>query len=352
MKNNKTKLLPTILAIGCLSFLLLLASCTKKPVEPQAKSLLLLGTVCKVTIYDNPSEEAFAAAFARISEIEAKMSLHKVTSELEAINAKAGKGLQEVSQDTYAVVEEALAISQLSGGAFDPTVGPLVEAWDIGGDNPRKPPQDEIDSLLPLIGYERVLMDSATHSIGLADKNMVLDLGGIAKGYAADEVAKVLSKYNVKSAIVNLGGNVLTMGSKPDGTPWKIGIQDPDQDRGGYVMILSLVDQSLVTSGPYERFFEQDGKVYHHILDTKTGYPVESEFTSVSIITPRSFLADALSTSVYALGYEKGMAMIDAIPEVEAVFFTKDKKILLSQGIKEGKIPYSITNGEYTLSDK
>jgi thiamine biosynthesis lipoprotein len=354
MKNNKTNnnnYIRTVFLTGLLFCLILLSSCTKKSVEPQSKSLLLLGTVCKVTIYDKPSEQAFAAAFERIGDIEARMSLHKVTSELEAINKKAGEGLVSVSDDTYAVVEEALEISRLSNGAFDPTVGPLVEAWDIGGENPRKPTQEEIDSLLPLIGYERVLMDSSTHSIGLEDAGMILDLGGIAKGYAADEVAEVLSTFKVKSAIVNLGGNVLTMGSKPDGSLWKIGIQDPDQDRGGYVMILSLKDQSLVTSGPYERFFEQDGKVYHHILDTDTGYPVESEFTSVSIITPKSFLADALSTSLYALGYEKGMAMIDSMPEVEAVFFTSDRKILLSKGLKEGKIPYTITNEEYTLSE-
>jgi thiamine biosynthesis lipoprotein len=350
--NNKTNNnLPTIFLVTLLACLFLFSSCSKKTEEPQSKSLLLLGTVCKITIYDNPSEQAFAAAFERIGEIEAKMSLHKVTSELEAINKKAGEGLVPVSEDTYAVVEEALEIAKLSDGAFDPTVGPLVQAWDIGGENPRKPSQEEIDSLLPLIGYKRVLMDNTAHSIGLEDAGMILDLGGIAKGYAADEVAEVLSTFKVKSAIVNLGGNVLTLGTKPDGSLWKIGIQDPDQDRGGYVMILSLKDQSLVTSGPYERFFEQDGKVYHHILDTDTGYPVESEFTSVSIITPKSFLADALSTSLYALGYEKGMAMIDAMPEVEAVFFTSDRKILLSKGLKEGKIPYTITNEEYTLAE-
>ncbi|WP_320127598.1 FAD:protein FMN transferase [uncultured Sphaerochaeta sp.] len=353
MKNTKTHYIKPVLFLIGLSFLLLGSSCTQKSVDPQSKSFLLLDTVCKITIYDNPSDEAFKAGFDKIRDIEAKMSLHKATSELEAVNAKAGIGMQQVSADTYAVVEEALKIAKLSGGAFDPTIGPLVQAWDIGGDNPRKPSQAEIDSLLPLIGYERVKMDPVTHSIGLEAPHMVLDLGGIAKGYVADEVAKVLALYKVKSAIINLGGNVLTVGKKPDGSPWKIGIQDPDLERGGYVMILSLVDQSLVTSGPYERFFKDvDGKIYHHILDTKTGYPVDSDFTSVSIITEKSFLADALSTSVFALGYEKGMALVNSLPGVEAVFFTKEKQILFSQGLKEGKIPYTITNTDYSLSSE
>lgn len=352
MKQKNTVRKSILPVIGALILLLSLSSCTKQEVEPQSRSFLMLGTVCKVTIYDNPSQEAFDAAFARIGEIEEKMSLHKENSELEAVNAKAGEGMQAVSADTYSVIEEALEIAKLSDGAFDPTIGPLVEAWDIGGDNPRKPPQEEIDSLLPLVGYERVILDPATHSVGLRDKDMVLDLGGIAKGYAADEVAKVLASFDVHSAIVNLGGNVLTVGSKPDKNPWKIGIQDPDEERGGYVMILSLVDQSLVTSGPYERFFVQDGKVYHHILDTATGYPVDTDFTSVSIITPRSFIADALSTSVFALGLEKGMALIDSLDDVEAVFFTKEKQIIMSAGMKDGSIPYSISNQEYRVSDQ
>jgi thiamine biosynthesis lipoprotein len=184
----------------------------------------------------------------------------------------------------------------------------------------------------------------------LKDKGMILDLGGIAKGYAADQAAAVLKEHHVQKAIVNLGGNVLTLGRKPDGTLWRIGVQDPDLERGDYAIIVQLDDTSLVTSGPYERFFVLDGITYHHILDTKTGYPVQSDLTSASIITKSSFLADALSTSVYALGYEKGMEMIDKLEGVEAIFFTKDKKILLSNGVKQGKVPYTISNEEYSLA--
>lgn len=335
--------------LGLLSLVVLLSSCAKKQVEPESQSFLMLGTVCKITIYDQPSPEAFTAGFARLKEIEDRMSLHVQDSDVEKINASAGKRAVVVTTDTFDVVRKALEIATLSRGAFDPTVGPLVQAWDIGGDNPRKPPQEEIDSLLPLIGYDRVALNEQDHSVFLKDEHMVLDLGGIAKGYAADEVAKVLQGYGVEHAIINLGGNVLTMGNKPDGSAWKIGIQDPDSLRGNYVMILSLVDQTLVTSGPYERFLELDGQVYHHILDTKTGYPVKSEFTSVSIITRNSFLADALSTSLYALGYEDGMALINTLDDVEAIFMTKDKHIFLSDGIKKGKLVYQVTDPTYSV---
>lgn len=345
--NRKTSLLT--LFIGSFLLVVLLASCAKKQAEPQSQSFFMLGTVCKVTIYDNPTAEAFSASFARLKEIEDRMSLRNQKSEVAEINRQAGKKAVVVSSETFVVIQKALEIAALSSGAFDPTVGPLVQAWDIGGDSPRKPPQEEIDSLLPLIGYDRVVLDTETLSVFLKDEGMILDLGGIAKGYAADEVARILHEHGVSHAIVNLGGNVLTLGNKTDGKPWKIGVQDPEALRGEYVMILSLVDQTLVTSGPYERFLELDGEVYHHILNTKTGYPVKSDYTSVSIVTKNSLLADALSTSLYALGYEDGMALINTLEDVEAIFMTREKKILLSEGLKRGSLKFSVTDPAYSV---
>jgi thiamine biosynthesis lipoprotein len=339
-----------MLFIGSILLVALLGSCAKKQAEPQSESFFMLGTVCKVTIYDNPTPEAFSASFARLKEIEDRMSLRNQKSEVSEVNRYAGIRPVVVSEDTFAVIKKALEIAHLSKGAFDPTVGPLVQAWDIGGENPRKPPQDEIDSLLPLIGYDRVILDAQASSVFLKDQKMVLDLGGIAKGYAADEVARILHEHGVEHAIVNLGGNVLTLGAKTNGNPWKIGIQDPEALRGEYVMILSLTDQTLVTSGPYERFLELDGEVYHHILDTETGYPVKSDYTSVSIITKNSLLADALSTSLYALGYEDGMALINTLEDVEAVFMTREKRILLSEGLKQGNVQYSVTDSSYSVA--
>lgn len=317
--------------------------------EPQARSELLLGTSCRITIYDNPSQEAFDAAFARIADIEARMSLHSITSEIAEINRAAGIAPVAVSSDTFNVVQKALTIAKLSQGAFDPTVGPLVLAWDIGGDAPRRPPQTEIDALLPLIGYERVFLDEKSQTVALQDENMKLDLGGIAKGYAADEAAKVLASFGIKSAIINLGGNVLTMGKKVDGSPWRIGIQNPFAERGSHVMIVNLDAQTLVTSGPYERYFEIDGIVYHHILNTTTGYPVQTDIMSVSIIGDESFLADALSTAVYSLGLEKGMDLINSIDGIDAVFIDAKNQIYLSKNFANGSYTYSISDNRFSV---
>ncbi len=345
---NIKKTIYILVLLGTVLFFV--SSCSKRPVEMQTQSFLMLGTVCKISIYDHPSEEAFSKAFARIREIEMRMSLHTQESEIAKVNAQAGISAVSVSPDTFTVISKALEIAKLSNGAFDPTIGPIVKAWDIGGDNPRRPSDEELSSLLPLVDYTQVVLEEEDHRVYLSQKGMVLDLGGIAKGYAADQAAQVLRTFGIEQAIINLGGNVLVLGTKNGTEPWKIGIQNPEEDRGSYVMVVSLDDTSLVTSGPYERFLVLEGETYHHILDTTTGYPVDSDFTSASIITHSSILADALSTSVYTLGFEKGMALINQLEGVEAIFFTEDKQVLLSDGIKQGTIPFTISNENYSLA--
>lgn len=336
-----------------ITFCVLAGSCARSSksteVQPQSRSELLLGTVCQITIYDYPSEEAFAEVFDRIADIEKKMSLHTDASEIAQINKHAGKEAVVVSCDTFSVIAEGLKVSRLSGGAFDMTVGPLVEAWGIGSEHPRLPPPEEIDALLPLVGYQDVLIDEGRMAVKLAEEGMMLDLGGIAKGYAADEAAKILTSHGVHKAIVNLGGNILTLGSRPDANPWRIGIQNPEAARGEYVMVVQLTDSSLVTSGPYERNFVLDGKVYHHILDTKSGYPVDTDMTSVSIIGKPSIIADALSTAVFSLGLSDGMALIESIDGMEAIFITAEKEIFLSSGLQNGNIPYALSDEEFHL---
>ena len=324
---------------------ILLVSCKPKPVDPKSQTRLLLGTVCTITLYDKSDNTEFDLAFDRIDEIERLMSSHLDDSELARVNQASGIQPVVVSGETFAVIKLALEIAELSGGAFDPTIGPLVKLWDISGAN-NVPEDGEIQSLLPLVDYKLVVLDEGASSVYLPIQGMALDLGGIAKGWAADEAGKVLSGHK---GIVNLGGNVLVLDSKPDESPWRIGIQDPDTSRGSYIGIVELVDQTLVTSGPYERFFEHEGKIYHHILDTKTGYPVASPLTSVSIITDRSVIADGLSTAVYALGLEKGLELIDRLDGVEAIFLTKDRSVYASEGILDGSIAFKITHPEYTI---
>ena len=339
--------------------LLLFTSCSKnnEKIEqnvtaPESQSKLLLGTSCKITIYDNPTDEAFLQSFERIQEIENEMSIRISTSELSKINDNAGIKPVVVSDDTFDVIKEALAIASLSNGAFDPTVGPLVSAWNIGSDGARVPPQEEIDSLLPLVGYDMVTLNENDKSVYLENEGMMLDLGGIAKGYAADEVAKILASHDVNNAIINLGGNVLTVGTRVDGSKWRIGVQNPELERGGYVMVAHLEDQALVTSGPYERYLEVDGVIYHHILDTNTGYPVVTNLTSASIIADNSFISDALSTAVYSLGLEKGMALIDSIDGIEALFIDDDKNIYTSKGFEENSIPLDLSDDSFKVIEQ
>jgi len=353
MKPTKNSIRFVFIAI--LFLIIIPAGCQKDAQsvtdQPLARSELLLGTVCKITIYDKPTDKAFTAAFERIARIEAEMTLHSADSEIAHVNAKAGLAPVAVSDDTFAVIKEALRIAALSSGAFDPTIGPLVQAWDIGGDNPRKPAQEEIDRLVGLIDWRLVVLDERAKTVYLPKKGMVLDLGGIAKGYAADEVAEVLADHGVKRAIINLGGNVLTVGQKADGSPWRIGIQNPDEERGGSALILQIDATSLVTSGPYERYFDLDGVRYHHILNPRSGYPVESDFTSVSIVMDSSFTADALSTAVYSLGLERGMALIESLEGVEAIFLTNDHRILYTTGFANRTIPFEISNESYALAE-
>jgi FAD:protein FMN transferase len=316
---------------------------------PESRSELLLGTVCKIAIYDNPTEFAFEASFKRIDEIEHQMSLNIIDSDLSHINENAGLMGISVPEDTFNVIKKAIEIAKLSDGAFDPSIGPLVSAWGIGTDNARVPSHEEILQLLPLINYADIVLNTNSSTVTLKRSGMILDLGGIAKGYAADEVRAVLLNQDVKSAIINLGGNILTVGTKPDGTLWRIGIQDPAQDRGAFVMILSIEDTAIVTSGPYERFFTVGDTSYHHIIDTNTGYPVKSDLESISIISGNSFVADALSTAVYSLGLEEGMKLIEKMDSIEAVAITYNQEIILSSGFLSGKIQYELTDKDFSI---
>lgn len=347
--NNKSIKFFSIVFI----ILTLFTSCNK-PVgksapSPVSQSRLLLGTSCKITIYDYPTDETFSQAFNRIEDIEKNMSIRIPSSEVSQINKSAGIAPVVVSDDTFVVIKEALEVASLSNGAFDPTVGPLVAAWNIGSDGARVPSKKEIDSLLPLVDYKAVTLNETEKSVYLEKKGMMLDLGGIAKGYAADEVAKILISNNVEKAIINLGGNVLTLGTRVDGTKWRIGVQNPEADRGGHVMIVKLEDLALVTSGPYERFLKVDGNTYHHILDTTTGYPVVTNLTSASIITHESFISDALSTAMYSLGIEKGFELINSLENVEAMFIDNEKHIYVSQGFIDNSIEYTMTEEGFTV---
>lgn len=294
-----------------------------------------MGTVISVKIYGEKAKEAADEVFKRIAEIESIMTINEQCSEIGRLNEQSGKNSVKLSSESIYVLEKAKAFSKLSEGAFDVTIGPLVKAWGVFTDNPRIPPRDEIKNYLKLVNYNDLHVDSRNLTAYLAKENQVVDLGGIAKGYAGDEAVKILKKYNIKSAFVNLGGNVVVHGKKPDGSPWVIGVQNPRAVNGKIIGTVRVSDKAVVSSGDYERFFEKDGIRYHHILDPRTGYPSRSGLIGTTVISDLSIDADALSTSIFVLGLDKGMKLIENIKGVEAIFVTSDKKVYTTSGLKD-----------------
>ncbi|GHT77778.1 FAD:protein FMN transferase [Spirochaetia bacterium] len=311
-----------------------------------------MGTRCTVKLYKGGAAEATQAVyrdiFSRFREIEAAMSINVPDSDVEAINRNAGIMPVPVRSDVIEVIASALRYAELSGGAFDPTVGPLVKLWGIGQDRAGLPAEDEIEAALSLVNWRDVVIDRNAGTVFLRKPEMALDLGGIAKGYAADEAIRIIEsspRPEVSGAIIDLGGNIFAYGEKEGKQPWRIGVQNPlDEQRGVYIGVLELRNKTVVTSGVYERFLELDGKRYHHILSTKNGFPVESGLLSVTIIADTSIDADALSTSAFALGYEAGSALVESIDGAMAIFVFEDKSVRGTKGVWE---IFSLSDAEY-----
>ncbi len=262
------------------------------------------------------------------------MSANAVGTVVAAINEAAGKVPAAAPADVRYVTGKALWYASRSGGAFDPTIGPIVKLWNIGLDGERVPSPEEIKTALPLVDFRSVRVDDADGTVFLPRKGMLLDLGAIAKGYAADEVARVLLEKRVK---------------KPDGSPWRIGIQNPFDERGAHIGIATLTGgATVVTSGVYERYFiAEDGTHYHHIFDTKTGYSVNNGLVSVTIISSSSIDADGLSTTLFSLGLKEGMALAESLEHVEAVFIDEGKRVYLSSG---AAAVFKLGNAEFKLA--
>lgn len=312
--------------------------------ETSPRTEFVLGTVCTVNLYEKGTEALYTEIFTRLHVLESILSANRDDSNIGEINAAAGIAPVEAKQETLTVLQEAIKYSTASNGAFDPTIGPLVKEWNIGTDYAAIPSKNSIQNALSLIGYQNVKITGKL--VYLPKKGMKLDFGGIAKGYAADEIVKILISHNIHKAIIDLGGNIYALGEKAPGKSWTIGIRNPEIIDGDSILNLPIKNLSIVTSGIYERFFEQDGKSYHHILDTKTGFPVENELLSVTIFSANSMQADALSTTAFILGPVFGLQFIEALQDVEALFINKNHEIHITSGLK-GLL--KITNPTYTI---
>ncbi|MBA3926308.1 FAD:protein FMN transferase [Listeria rustica] len=318
--------------------------------QPYTKTDFLMGTINVVKIYDKGKEDVLLKAFDRIKELDKQITTSDSgkTSEVDKVNLAAGKNPVKVNDDVYYLIKEGLKYSASSGGSFDITIGPLTSLWHIGFDDARKPSQAEIDAVLPLIDYKKVKLDDAKKTVYLEEKGMELDLGAIAKGYIADEVAKVLDENKVTTAIIDLGGNIIVKGDSPKGGDWVVGIQDPFESRGTVIGTIPEANKSIVTSGIYERFLEVDGVKYHHLLDPKTGYPFDNDIAGVSIVSEKSIDGDGLSTATFSKGIKGGMEFIETYKGVEAIFVSKEKKVYITSGLK-GK--FKLTDKNFQMAD-
>ncbi len=320
--------------LGLFSVLSAFVSCTQA--EP-SKTEFALGTICTVTLFDEATDIIYDDIFNKIREIENLMSVNISASDISRINAAAGITPVHIDKDVFEVIEQAVYFAKISDGAFDPTIGNLVSLWGISSDSPRVPSREEIAEVLPLINWQDIELNENEQTVFLKRSSMALDLGAIAKGYAADAAAAIISKAGVKRAIIDLGGNIVLTGEKKDKSAWRVGIQNPVEQRGQYIGVLRILGEAnkartIVTSGVNERFIEKDGVHYHHIFSPDSGYPAENGLLSVTIITTNSMNADALSTAVFVLGYEKGRALIESIAETEAVFIFEDYSVKKTDG--------------------
>lgn len=312
--------------------------------DPITATAFKLNTVVTITVYDSQDQGILDGALALCDEYERIFSRTLEESELYQLNAGTlpqENGAFLLSDSLADLISQGLYYSNLSGGAFDISIAPVSSLWDFTSGEAVLPDEQALSEALPLVDHSQIFLDGNSLRFGM--EGMELDLGAIAKGYIADRIKDYLVSQGVESAIIDLGGNILCVGERTDGTPFRIGIQRPFADRSETAAIVEIDGKSVVSSGIYERYFEKDGVLYHHILNPDTGYPYDNGLVSVTIISDESVDGDGLSTSCFALGLEKGMELIDSLPDVYAVFITEDGGLHFSEGFEDA---FSVSYGE------
>lgn len=340
---------PILLFTGCQNTT---GTSTATEKEPISISSIKLNTAIQITIYDSQDKSLLDDCLALCDRYELIFSRTNENSELYKLNHRKDTSDKDpnadgqtipypisgtadtwhISEDLASLLSQGLSITRESDGAFDIAIAPLTSLWDFTAEDPKVPDDAAIQKALPLCSSDGVTIDG--QDITLPSDDIQFDVGAIAKGYIADRMKDLLVKKGVKSAIINLGGNVLCIGSKPDGTPFKIGIQKPFADRNETEAVMDITGKSVVSSGIYERCFKQNGKLYHHILNPKTGFPYDNSLISVTIISDQSVDGDALSTTCFALGLEDGLKFAEK-KGVQAVFITEDYELHYTDGFQD-----------------
>lgn len=301
-----------------------------------------LGTNIRLTFdLDDQTERAWLACRDLLVKMEQVFSAHLPTSELSRLNQAAGQGAVSVSPDLFELIAIGKIHSLADHSQLNISLGPVIKAWRIGFTDARRPSQEELELLLPLCRPEAIELDEGRQTVHLPLAGMGLDLGALAKGYIADRLLDLLKSFGARSALINLGGNVLTYGNSPSGQPvWSIGIQEPFAPHGQLIGMVKLTNQALVTSGTYERWFQENGATYHHILDAQTGYPIQSPMTSISILAPDALTAEIWTSRLFGLPIETALAWLNQTPDIDGIILTNQKTCHLSDGLKSCFIPH------------
>lgn len=330
-----------------------MSGCTERD-RMYRESRVLMDTFCTITVAGSSEEKARKAinsGFAEIEKLDGLLNYFSEDSEITAVNRAAGIRPVRVSRETLDIVKKAVHISEITGGAFDPTIAPVVSLWKFSKDvsAPSVPPEDAVADALRYVDYRKIKINTAASEIYLAEKGMALDLGGIAKGYAADRAVEAVKAEGIKAALVAVAGDIRGFGLNPSGQGWRLGIQDPrpaavsERPWEDVFATLELRDKAISTSGDYQRFFIKDGRRYFHILDPGTGFPAETDLISVTVIAPEGYVTDSLATAVFVLGVEKGMKLLESMG-IDGILVCAGKKILLTENLR-GKV--NILNTAY-----
>ena len=311
----------------------MLTGCGPSVQEPIQRTDFLLNTFVDIKIYDSEDTSILDDAIAICKDLENRFSRTTESGEIFQINHR-DMNTQSFSltDETAELLENALHYCELSDGAFDITIEPASSLWDFTGGTAALPDEHLLSDAVKRIGYEHLQLEG--NALTCLSPDTTLDLGAIAKGYIADQIKEHLVKRGVNSAVINLGGNVLCIGSKPDGTPFQIGLQKPFAETSETFAILNIDDMSVVTSGVYQRHFTLDEKHYHHILDPNTGYPYDNGLISVTILSKKSVDGDALSTTCFSLGLEAGLALVNSMDDVYGCFIDENYQIYYSDGME------------------
>jgi len=319
-----------VIGLVTLIGLIIVGMIVNQPIKQVTKTYFYLGTIIDVTLYETENQDILNQVSDMILYYDNLLSRTIESSEITELNRT--KGPLEVSQKTYELIQSSIKISEESKGYFDITINPIVELWGIGTEDANVPSEKEINRELQYVDYKNIIL-SDNNTVRLLN-DASIDLGGIAKGFIADEIAKLIKDNGIEKALINLGGNVMAVGQSTEDQAWQIGIRHPLLNRSDVLLKIELEDKSVVTSGIYERFYEEEKKIYHHIFNPYTGYPMDNDLLSLTVISDQSIDGDAYSTALFNLGLDQAFQKANDL-SLEIIVVTFNNEIFISQSLQD-----------------